>query len=272
MWRYLSTVSRVIFLFLATSAFFVAPFGMAEAPTPHALSAFSLYTLGVESRLVQQHRSYDHFIVMPASSIDFGARLHRGEMIIERLTSVQTPSSPGALIHHWRGTVFIAGATAPEMERLLRTVEAYPAVYTPEVTRARATVVDTDRLRVWMRVRQRHVLTVVLDMSYDMSLGRLDVAHGYSQSASTKIADIGAPETAAERALSADEEHGFLWCQNTYWSFAERDGGLYVQVESVSLTRAIPLGLAWAVRPYVESVPRESLEFTLQATGRALGK
>jgi hypothetical protein len=38
-----------------------------------------------------------------------------------------------------------------------------------------------------------------------------------------------------------------------------------MQIESVSLTRSIPTGLGWAVGPFVESVPRESLEFTLRS-------
>ena len=44
---------------------------------------------------------------------------------------------------------------------------------------------------------------------------------------------------------------------NTYWSYEERDGGLYMQIESVSLTRSIPTGLGWAIGPFVESVPRD---------------
>jgi len=36
--------------------------------------------------------------------------------------------------------------------------------------------------------------------------------------------------------LSGAEEHGFLWRLNTYWSYEERDGGLTMQIESVSLT------------------------------------
>jgi hypothetical protein len=43
-----------------------------------------------------------------------------------------------------------------------------------------------------------------------------------------------------------------------------------MQIESVSLTRSIPAGLGWAIGPFVESVPRESLEFTLRATSNAL--
>ena len=74
----------------------------------------------------------------------------------------------------------------------------------------------------------------------------------------------------ARAALNPDEEHGFLWRLNTYWSYEERDGGLYMQIESVSLTRSIPAGLGWAVGPFVESVPRESLEFTLRSACNAL--
>jgi len=47
---------------------------------------------------------------------------------------------------------------------------------------------------------------------------------------------------------------------------------LYLQVEAVSLTRSVPRGLGWAIGPYVESVPRESLEFTLRSAVKALRK
>jgi hypothetical protein len=123
-----------------------------------------------------------------------------------------------------------------------------------------------------MRVKQKHVITVVMDTAYDVEFGRLDATHGYSVSRSTKISEIDDAGTKNERALNASEEHGFLWRQNTYWSYEERDGGLYMQIESVSLTRSIPTGLAWAVKPFVESVPRESLEFTLRATCAAVKK
>ena len=84
--------------------------------------------------------------------------------------------------------------------------------------------------------------------------------------------NVSLTAAAEKRVLGPDEEHGFLWRMNTYWSFEERDGRLLMQIESVSLTRSIPRGLGWAVRPFVESVPRESLEFTLRSVGRALRK
>ncbi len=50
----------------------------------------------------------------------------------------------------------------------------------------------------------------------------------------------------------------------------ERDGGVYVQSEVVSLTRDIPTGVAWLVKPFVTSIPQESLEFTMEATRKAV--
>ena len=64
-------------------------------------------------------------------------------------------------------------------------------------------------------------------------------------------------------------DNGFLWRMNTYWRFEEKDGGTYIESQSISLTRDIPTGLGWMIGPYVNSVPRESLTFTLDRTRSA---
>jgi hypothetical protein len=197
-------------------------------------------------------------------------RLRRGELIVEQITPSGGAALPGAMLHHWRGTAFAAGATAADFERLMRDFTAYPQYFSPQVLRARVLTQKDDRVQALMRVRQRHVITVVMDTVYDVNFGRLDGQHGYSISRSTRISEIESPGTGGERVLSASEEHGFLWRLNTYWSYEERDGGLYMQIESVSLTRSIPRGLGWVAQPFVESVPRESLEFTLRSTCNAL--
>jgi hypothetical protein len=67
-------------------------------------------------------------------------------------------------------------------------------------------------------------------------------------------------------------DRGFLWRMNTYWRFEEKDGGVYVESQSISLTRDIPTGLGWMIGPYVNSVPRESLTFTLDRTRAAISQ
>jgi len=238
-------------------------------PTVAAASAFDGYVRAVELRLALQHRSPNGFVVV---SPEEQARLRRGDFVVEQLTPSAEQELPGAMLHDWRGTAFVPGATVAEFERLMRDFNGYSRIFSPQVLKASVSNRQGDPMQVTMRVRQQHILTVVMDTSYDVTFARLDAQHGYSVSRSTRIAEIDSPGTSSERVLGADEEHGFLWRMNTYWSFEERDGGLYMQLESVSLTRSIPRGLGWAVRPFVESVPRESLEFTLRSVCRALRK
>jgi hypothetical protein len=246
--------------------FVVAPFCVAEGPSVGAVAAFNSYVGGVESRLGQQHRSADVFLASGDLTPQSTARLRGGELIVEEVTPSGGTALPGALLHHWRGTVFAPGATVADFERLMKDFNSYPKNFSPQVVQARVISQKGDDLQTLMRVRQKHVITVVMDTAYDVSFGRLDERHGYSISRSTRISEIDSAGTGAERELSASESHGFLWRLNTYWSYEERDGGLSMQIETVSLTRSIPRGLGWVVQPFVESVPRESLEFTLRST------
>lgn len=242
--------------------------GLAVAePSPAANAAFHNYAGTLEARLDRQHRSPAAFLA-PEDT----ARLRRGEVIIEQLTPADGGGMEGALLHDWRGSAFVPGATAAGFERLLANFESYPRVFAPQVMRAAVLRRQGDEAEVTLRVRQKHVITVVLDTTYDVRFGRLDAQHGFSTSRSTKINEIDGAGTGHEHALAAGEEHGFLWGLNSYWSYAETDGGLYLQIESVSLTRSIPTGLEWVIGPYIKSIPRESLEFTLRAACAALRK
>ncbi len=216
------------------------------SPPPTAVSAFDSYVATVEARLDRQHRSPDSF---PAPS----------EPIIEQLTPASVVS-PGAMLHHWRGTAFAPEAKAADFERLLRDVNSYPRRFAPQVLQARVLAEEGDRMQTRLRLRQRNIITVVMDATYDVTFGQRDARHGYSTSRSTQISEVD----------PAGEDHGFLWRLNTYWTWEERDGGLYLQLEAVSLTRSIPRGFGWLIEPWVVRIPRESLEFTLRCALTAL--
>ncbi len=244
---------------------------IAAEPSSQATAAYSEYVSQVEGRLARQHASAAGFVA-PADDPQKAARLRNGELIVEKIETPRGMDLPGAMLYDWRGAAFVPGARAADFERLMQDYREYPRTYAPDVRSASVLEHDGDHYRVKMRVRQKHVITVVLDTAYDVTFRRLDSGHGYSLSRGTAVAEIDGAGTSAERTLGPNEEHGFLWRLNTYWSYEERDGGLYIEIESVSLTRSIPYGLGWAVGPFVESVPRESLEFTLRATRDALKK
>jgi hypothetical protein len=254
---------------IAASALCFSGLAFAE-PTPTATASFNTYVSTVESRIAQQHQGAGSFL----AQVD-QARLRNGELIIEKLAPASPAGFPGAMLHHWRGTAFAPGAKAADFERLMRNFNAYPQYYAPEVMQAKILSQQGNRYQVVMRVKQHHVITVVMDTAYDVTFAhpdRSEAQRGYSISRSTRISEIESAGTPEERALPPNDDHGFLWQLNTYWNYEERDSGLYMQIESVSLTRSIPTGLGWVIGPFVESVPRESLEFTLRSTSNALKK
>jgi len=248
-----------------------------------ATVAFNNYSRTVESRLAQQHNSPNTFLVLPADPAAL-ARLRSGQPLIEQIT---TPATPDSLLHHWRATAFVPGATAADFQRLLQNFSAYPHNFAPQILSSTvlsrtgvpgqlagwgetgvpsersvfAGVATPDSTLLRLRTRQHHVITVVLDTTFDVTFASLDLTHRYSTSRSTRVDQI-----------SPSGNDGFLYRLNTYWSYEQRDGGLYLQIESLSLTRNIPHGLAWAVKPYLESIPRESLVFTLTSARNALSK
>jgi hypothetical protein len=260
---------RILFLMSGPLIFMAAHHRAMAEPTPAAVSAFDDYIHSVESRLAKQHQSRNGFLAPPLTQQD-EQRLRQGELIIEPNTPLTGLPLSGALLHDWRGTAFAAGAKAADFERLMRDINAYPQYFSPQVLQAKVIDQQGDHLQAFMRIQQKHILTVVLDTSYDITFVRLDAQHGYSISRSIRISEIESPGSANEHALSPSEEHGFLWRLNSYWTYEERDGGLYLQIESVSLTRSVPNGLNWIIQPFIEKIPRESLEFTLRSTCNAL--
>ena len=92
----------------------------------------------------------------------------------------------------------------------------------------------------------------------------MQVQRGFAE-----VEDAGTPQ---EHELPVGHDSGYLWRLNTYWRLLARDGGVYLQCESISLTRGIPMGLGWVVGPFVTSIPKESLTFTLETTRHRLAK
>ena len=99
------------------------------------------------------------------------------------------------MLHHWRGTAFAPGAKAADFERLMRNFNAYPHYYAPQVLQARILSQQADHYQVVMRVKQHHVITVVMDTAYDVTFAHPDLAgsdtrRGYSLSRSISISEI----------------------------------------------------------------------------------
>jgi len=243
------------------------------------LDAFDLYVRLTEARVDDELRRGTPFLWVDALSDAKRqaayAELQQGQLAIERLETRQAGQPiqcPNGLIHHWVGVIFIPGATLEQTLRLVEDYDHHAVYYKPDVMRSRILEHNGNDFKAYLRFHRKKILTVVLDTEHEIHYFPLDATRAYSRSYSTHIAEVENHDKPGERQKPVGNDGGYLWRINTYWRFLERDGGTYVQCESVSLTRDIPTGLGWLLSGLVNSIPRESLTFSLTATRNALRK
>jgi hypothetical protein len=259
----------------SASAFFAVP-AMPKLQ-PDTLAAFERYVRFTEERNDAELKGGTGLLWIDslgdAERQKAYASLKSGEVQVERLTtrdSGKTIDCPGGMIHHWVGLVFIPGVKLDNVLDLLEDYNHQSTYYAPDVERSKILSRDGEHFRVFLRFRRHKVITVVLDSEHDVHYFRDSAVRAHSRSSATRISEVENPGKADEREKTPGDDGGFLWRMETWWRMEERDGGVYVQSEVVSLTRDIPTGLGWMIGPFVTSIPKETLAFTLTATRNAV--
>lgn len=239
---------------------------------PRTVAAFDRYVRATESQMVQ-----DPFLRIDGlPDAERGERLagvRRGELYVERLTTREAGKSidvPDGLIHHWLGAVFVPDARLAQALDLLQDYDHHAEIYRPAIARSKLVSREGDVFRVDLRFFMKKVITVVVDTENEAHFSRLGGDRAQSRIYSLRVAEVADPGTPQERQRPVGHDGGFMWRLYTYWRFLERDGGVYVQCEAISLTRGVPFALGWLIGPFVNSIPRESLAFTLETTRKTL--
>ncbi len=242
---------------------------------PRTVAAFDRYVAATEAEAAAARQFLAIDALAAAERRAALARLRRGELVVERpqTTPGGTPIEiPSGLVHHWRGTAFIPDATVAQAVALLQDYDRHAEIYRPNVARSRTLSKDGDVYRVYLRFFMKKGITVVVNSEHEARFSSSAPDRAQSRIHSLRIAEVEDPDTPREREMPVGRDGGYLWRLNTYWRFLERDGGTYIQCEAISLTRAIPFGLGWLVEPFVTSIPRESLSFTLETTRKMLAR
>jgi hypothetical protein len=201
------------------------------------------------------------------------AALKRGEVKMQKLEMLDNGkpiACPGGMIHHWTGVVFIPGAKLEDVLSVLEDYDRHSAYYAPDVEKSKMELRTGDHFRVFLRFRRHKVITVVLNTEHEVEYFHDAPGKAHSRSSAVRIAEVENAGKRDEREKTPGDDGGFLWRMETWWRMEERDGGVYVQSEVASLTRDIPAVLAWMIKPFVTSIPKESLTFTLEATRKAV--
>ena len=232
---------------------------------PATLAAFDKYVRQAETRLAEAKP-----FLWADEQPDRARRERAGEIVVSPFLKKPEIPVTGGLIHDWVGSVFIPGTTLEKTLGMVQDYDHHKDVYQPEVLDSRLLSRKDDDFRIYMRLLKKKIITVVLSTEHEVHYMRVSDKAWRSISRTTKIAELENPGKPGEREKPPGTGEGFLWRLNSYWRFEERDGGVWVECEAISLTRDIPTGLGWLVDPIIRDLPKESLEKTLRATRTAL--
>ena len=268
--------SPVVAVFLLVSPGLGTPTTGTEVPAA-ALAAYEKYVQLADAKFLSEVGDRELFLDIRNLSgkqrAEAFAIVRRGSTYVRKIqlrdADGQQIHPDHALIHHWIGTAFIPGATLEQILALAKSYDTYSTVFAPDVTASRLLSHTTpDDMKVFLRLRKKKIRTFVYDTEHSVHYVRLDADRAYSTAYATLVREVEHPGTARER--RKDDGEGFLWRIRTYWRYAQVDGGLYLENESLMLTRRVPFLARLIVGPIIRAGTRDGVETALSAVRRAL--
>jgi hypothetical protein len=212
-------------------------------------------------------RAFDSYIKNVESALDWQPRVTADATRVKVVPGAAESMVvlDGAIIHDWRAAVLAPRAGMDKLIGVLQSYDDYPRHYAPQVTAAKVYGQKGNLWRVFLRLHKKKILTANLNTDYEIEYRPLGPSRWGILSHSTKVAEVD-----DRRELPVGQGHGFLWRLNAYWLLEQRGDGIYIECRAISMSRDVPAALRWVVKPMLTSVPRESLQETLEATVRAL--
>jgi len=175
------------------------------------------------------------------------------------------------LVHHWMGATFVPGARIDDVLSVLRSYERYKEIFHPNVIDSRPLSQSPTQDRYFVILANKAVVSqTALESDIQTSYFQVDARRWYSVSTATRVQEIQNLGQTSERRLPVDQGSGYIWRLYNISRFEERDGGVYVEVEAMALSRDIPVALRLIVDPIVRRVSRTSVSTSLRQTQEAV--
>ena len=237
---------------------------------PNTLQAWDRYIESADSGMQARLDGRRPFLWADEAS-GRAASLQSGKILIEPLAGHGIRGVPNGLIHDWMGAIFIPHATISSLLAVLRDYDRYKDVYRPAVVESRA-LACTGAEEHFSMVWQRKVLFVsaAMEGQYTNRAFFAGRNRGYNIGATTEIREIQDYGESGEHVLEPGHGSGFIWRMHSIARYEERDGGVYLELEAIALTRDIPFSLRWLVSPIVNHLSIDSLTTSLRQTRDAV--
>jgi hypothetical protein len=232
---------------------------------PETLQAWEAYLQAAKARNQKSLADGGSFLSMDAE------KLRRGEIIVAPAGPKVPLKVPSGLIHDWAGAIFIPDTSIADIMRVVRDYDHYQAVYQPNVVASKPIETGESEDRFAMVIMNKSFFAKsALDSDYRSTFVRIDDEHWFSTTETTRIQEVAEYGAAAQHLLPEDHGTGIIWKLYSFVRYEERDGGVYVELEAIALSRDIPAAVRMFVDPIVRRVSRSSVATSLQQTADAV--
>jgi hypothetical protein len=257
---------------LLTIALAVSPlcaqFAFSTKLKPRTVLEFDHYAQTVEQQLSTRWQGKRPFLFVTDVPSD-QERVLKGDLLIRPASPDNPVRISDGLIHDWLGDVFIPNTTMQKVIGILedfnRHAQLYPEVVTSRTLRRNG----NDIVGYWRLQRKLQLIPVAFDVEQEAYYRQVAPGKWICRAYARKISEVDNPGTSGEKILPPGEGQGFLWRLYAYWSLEAVNHGVLAECRTVSLSRSIPAALSWAIKPFIQSLPRESLSSTLSNTRSA---
>jgi hypothetical protein len=232
---------------------------------PRTVEEFNAYAKRVEAEL-DQRWSGKHAFISADGNPSEREKLMAGDLSI-RPGNPQNPISIyEGLIHDWVGAIFIPHVGIQQVLEIMQDFDRHQQIY-PEVKRSKLLERNgNDFVGFWRLERKQSVVTVVLDVTQEAHWKEIAPGKWISRAYTINVSEVQHPGTPQEKILPPGQGRGYLWRLNAYWSLEATNGGVLGECRTLSLTRNIPSVLSWVIKPFLQTIPRESLAGSLGHT------
>jgi hypothetical protein len=254
---------------LATLFFLLAPaVSNATELKQETLTAWDAYMRAANLQLEERLNNNSPFLWIDESP-ERSRRVRQAGFLISPMGETNPEIVPNGLIHHWIGAMFVANVTIGDALSVARDYERYKEFYGPTVINSKLIARNGADYTVSILGLKRVLFeTIVLQSEFQSRCSESDARRAYCISYSTRIEEIQQYGQPNEWKLPPDEGHGYLWRLYTFSRYEQRDGGVYVELEVIVLSR--DSSIRWFVKPVIERVSRNSISIGLQQTREAI--
>lgn len=237
---------------------------------PETIRAWDEYVRGVNARMKARLQAGTFLWVDEKPERSRAVRT--GAILVAPLSAHEPTGVPNGLIHHWIGAAFVPDARVDDVFSVVRNYGRYKEFYRPVVVDSRALGPVGDKDRFSMTVLNRPLFAkVAMDSDYEGSYFQVDDRRWYNTTYSTRVQEVENYGEHSECRLTEGTGSGYIWRLYSLARFEQRDGGVYVELEAVALSRDIPASLHWLVSPMVRRVSKSSMLTSLEQTRAAVG-